>query len=99
MRGDIITIGFSVYKFDYEFYKNLKKTGRVRHGETSMFMRQQFRKFCETHARNYATKSDPELPVNSLTHQQQEGQLTDETSLFKTNNTTKEVQQQGGDIC
>jgi predicted oxidoreductase len=49
---DTITIGFSIYRVDYAFLKQLKAQGKVRHGELSKFMRMQLRQFLEAHAHN-----------------------------------------------
>ena len=47
-----ITVGFPLYRFDYEFYHKLKSEGRIKHGELTKFMRLQFRQFLESHAGN-----------------------------------------------
>lgn len=49
---DTVTIGFSVYRIDYEFLHKLKQDGKVRHGELAKFMRLQLRQFLEAHAHN-----------------------------------------------
>ena len=52
LEGNSITVGFPLYRFDYEFYHKLKSEGRIKHGELTKFMRLQFRQFLEAHAGN-----------------------------------------------
>lgn len=62
------TVGFNVYTHEYDTYKNMQASGRIKFGEMAKFMRYHFLKFLEAHMGNRVqdkANTENEVSVNT----------------------------------